>query len=199
MKADALLHTVQEILTQDTARLTQALAVDATTARIEVQSLLQKVTQKPRAWLLAHAAESLAAAQQVEYAALLQRRLQGEPVAYILGEREFFGLMFQVTPATLIPRPETELLAELALQRIPVTQSMSVLDLGTGSGAVALAIAHARPAAQVSACDVSAAALAVAQNNAQRLGIHNAAFLHSDWFAAFGTQRFDLIIAMLQQ
>ena len=194
MKADAL-RTLQDIFTEDAVRLTQVLAVDATTARIEVQSLLQKVTQRPRAWLLAHAAESLPAAQQAEYVILLQRRLQGEPVAYILGEREFFGLMFQVTPVTLIPRPETELLVELTLQRIPVVQPMRVLDLGTGSGAVALAIAHARPAAQVLACDASAAALAVAQRNAQRLGISNAAFLHSDWFAALDAQHFDLIVS----
>ena len=113
----------------------------------------------------------LTEAEFTHYNELMQRRLAGEPIAYILGEREFFGLNLKVTPATLIPRPDTELLVELALQRIPVNQPCAVLDLGTGTGAIALAIAHARPQVEVLACDASIAALAVAQENAQALGL----------------------------
>ena len=116
-------------------------------------------------------------------------------MAYILGEREFFGLDFKVTPATLIPRPETELLVELALQRIPARGHFRVLDLGAGSGAIALSIAHARPEAEVVAVDASEAALQVARANAAHLGVHNASFRQSDWFAALDGQRFDLIVS----
>lgn len=187
-------HTIQSLLTHDTARLADALGLDASSARIEVQCLLQQVLQKPRAWLLAYPEVALDAVQQAEYAALLLRRVDGEPVAYILGEREFFGLMFKVTPAVLIPRPETELLVELALQRMP-QQQCRVLDLGTGSGAIALSIAHARPDAQMLACDASSDALAVAHENIQCLGIHNVTLLQSDWYTALGAQRFDLIVS----
>lgn len=186
-------HTIQSLLTRDTARLAGTLGIDASSARIEVQCLLQQVLQKPRAWLLAHPEAALDAVQQAEYATLLLRRAAGEPVAYILGEREFYGLMFKVTPAVLIPRPETELLVELALQRVP--PQGRVLDLGTGSGAIALSIAHARPEARMLACDTSSDALAVARENMQHLSINNAVFLLSDWYAALGSQRFDLIVS----
>lgn len=186
-------HTIQSLLTHDTAHLTDMLGLDASTARIEVQCLLQKVLRQPRAWLLAHPEVKLDTAQRNEYAALLQRRLTGEPIAYILGEREFFSLMFKVTPATLIPRPETELLVEQALQRVP--PQGCVLDLGTGSGAIALSIAHAQPEVRVLACDASSDALAVAHENIQCLGIHNVTLLQSDWYTALGAQRFDLIVS----
>ncbi len=129
------------------------------------------------------------------YDALLERRLQGEPVAYILGEREFFGLKFKVTPDTLIPRPDTELLVELALQHMPENKGWRVLDMGTGSGAIALSIAHSRPDAEVTAADASGAALDVARENAGRLGVRNISFLQSDWFSALSGQRFDLIVS----
>ena len=124
--------------------------------------------------------------------ALLQRRHDGEPVAYIVGQREFFGLDFETTPAVLIPRPDTELLVELALVRLPPRGK--VLDMGTGSGAIAVAIAHNRPDATVTALDVSQDALAVAARNAQR---NNAKvrFLHSDWYAAVEGEQFDLIVS----
>jgi len=124
--------------------------------------------------------------------ALLQRRHDGEPVAYIVGQREFFGLDFETTPAVLIPRPDTELLVELALVRLPPRGR--VLDMGTGSGAIAVAIAHNRPDATVTALDVSQDALAVAARNAQR---NNAKvrFLHSDWYAAVEGEQFDLIVS----
>ncbi|HZW25057.1 MAG TPA: peptide chain release factor N(5)-glutamine methyltransferase [Gallionella sp.] len=186
-------HTIQSLLTQDRAALESALSLDSGTARIEVQMLLQQVLGVNRAYLLAHPERQLDEMQQAAYRALLQRRLAGEPLAYILGEREFFGLNFKVTPATLIPRPDTELLVELALQRIP--QSGRVLDLGTGSGAIALSIARSRPDVDVTAVDASPEALEVAQENARRLGVGNARFVHSDWFAALEGERYDLIVS----
>ncbi len=190
-------RTIQDILTQDAARLTAALALDPSDARSEVQCLLQHVLVATRGWLLARPEHRLSEAEQTRYDKLLLCRLRGEPIAYLLGEREFFGLNFKVTPATLIPRSETELLVELALQRIPEKLPSSqpspacargskfrVLDLGTGSGAIALSIAHSRPDVEVLACDNSAAALDVARENAQRLGIANVAFMHSDWYGA---------------
>jgi release factor glutamine methyltransferase len=186
---------IQNILSRDTIMLVSALALEASSARIEVQCLLQKVLHVPRVYLLAHPERSLTEAEYVRYSELLLRRLHGEPVAYILGEREFFGLNFKVTPATLIPRPDTELLVELTVQRIPARERCAVLDLGTGSGAIALAIAQACPRAEVLAGDASAAALAVAQENARALGVSNVRFIQSDWFAALGTQRFALIVS----
>ena len=190
-----MLHTIQHILTRDTAILSSALALEASTARIEVQCLLQSALHVQRVYLLAHPERSLTDAEFTHYSELLQRRLHGEPVAYILGEREFYGLNLKVTPATLIPRPDTELLVELAVQRIPTGERCTVLDMGTGSGAIALAIAHACPKAEVLACDASATALAVAQENARALGIANVSFVQSDWFAALGTRRFTLIVS----
>lgn len=179
----------------DAARLNTALDLGAPTARIEVQCLLQHILEVPRSYLLAHPEQALTTARQALYDALLQRRLQGEPVAYILGEREFFGLRFKVSPDTLIPRPETELLVELALQRIPVDGQFRVLDLGTGCGAIALSIGHARPGAEITAVDASAAALELARENARQLGIANARFVHSDWFSGLTAQRYDLIVS----
>jgi release factor glutamine methyltransferase len=195
-------------------QLQAELNLDPGSARIEVQCLLQAVLQVDRAWLLSHPEQALAADQHARYMALLERRLAGEPIAYLLGEREFYGLIFKVTPATLIPRPETELLVELALQRIPppspgLSATLSrerergrgrgskfrVLDLGTGSGAIALSIAHERPDAEVVAVDASQAALAVAQSNAKRLSVGNVRLLHSDWFGALQGQRFDIIVS----
>jgi release factor glutamine methyltransferase len=187
-----LSYAIQSLLTQDRAALESALSLDSTTARIEVQMLLQHVLGVNRAYLLAHSERELDEAETAAYRALLQRRLAGEPLAYILGEREFFGLNFKVSPATLIPRPDTELLVELALQRIP---HGLVLDLGTGSGAIALSIAHSRPDVEVTAVDASAEALEVACENTRRLNISNARFIQSDWFSALTGERFDLIVS----
>src|SRR3989338_8998378 len=188
-------HTIQSLLTQDKAALESALSLDSGSARIEVQCLLQAVLQANRAWLLTHPEQILDAEQHARYMAMFERRLSGEPVAYILGEREFYGLNFKVSPATLIQRPDTELLVDLALQHIPQQGRCRVLDLGTGSGAIALSIAHARPDAEVVAVDASAAALEVARENAQRLNIGNVQLLRSDWFSALQGERFDLIVS----
>ncbi len=189
------LRSIQDVLSQDGASLRAALALTANEARIEVQMLLQQALGVTRAYLLAHPEQALSASQQAVYAPTLQRRLQGEPMAYILGTREFFGLNFRVTPATLIPRPETELLVELALQRIPTHGPFRVLDLGTGSGAIALSIAHARPDAEVTAVDASGAALEVARENARCLRVANVNFVQSDWFSALDGQRYELIVS----
>jgi release factor glutamine methyltransferase len=194
MKADALC-SIQDILQANATRLNTTLLLGTATARIEVQCLLQHTLSVPRSYLLAHPEQVLDAAQLAAYDSMLQRRLQGEPVAHILGEREFFGLNFKVTPDTLIPRPETELLVEQTLLHIPAQGRFRVLDLGTGSGAIALSIAHARPDAEVTAVDASEAALQVARANAQRLGIANVGFQQSDWFYALKGQRFDLIVS----
>lgn len=190
-----MLRAIRDILQEDAARLDTTLNLGATSARIEAQCLLQQVLDVPRSYLLAHSEQVLNASQQAAYDTLLQRRLLGEPVAHILGEREFFGLMFKVTPDTLIPRPETELLVEQALQRIPARGPFRVLDLGTGSGAIALSIAQSRPDAEVVAVDASEAALQVARGNARRLGIANVNMLYGNWFSALAGQRYDLIVS----
>ncbi|BCK86401.1 release factor glutamine methyltransferase [Sideroxyarcus emersonii] len=189
------MRSILDTLQSDVPHLNTTLDLGAATARIEVQSLLQQALAVPRSYLLAHPEQVLTAAQQATYDGMLQRRLRGEPIAHILGTREFFGLNLKVTPDTLIPRPDTELLVELALQRIPVHGRFRVLDLGTGSGAIALALAHARPEAEVTAVDASAAALAVARENALRLGIRNVDLVHSDWFAALAGKRYGLIVS----
>jgi release factor glutamine methyltransferase len=188
-------RTVGVLLHLHSKQLEAALSLDSKSARIEVQCLLQAVLQVNRAWLLTHPEQSLDADQHARYMALFERRLVGEPIAYLLGEREFYGLSFRVTPATLIPRPETELLVEMALQHIPQHGAFRVLDLGTGSGAIALSIAHARANAEVVAVDASAAVLEVAQFNTQRLALGNVRLLRSDWFSALHGERFDMIVS----
>ena len=142
--------------------------------RVDAQILLLHALSRPlhdRAWLLAHDTDLLTEAQQHNWDQALQRRLQGEPVAYITGHKDFFGLTLNVDARVLDPRPDTEILVEWALELLPAGQTTRVLDLGTGSGAVALALQHQRPAAQVTAVDASADALAVASANAQRLNL----------------------------
>jgi release factor glutamine methyltransferase len=129
----------------------------------------------------------------VYFETLVERRVAGEPVAYLTGRRGFWSFELQVTPDTLIPRPETELLVELALTHLPPDRVLQVADLGTGSGAIALALAHERPRAQVLATDASPAALDVARANATSLGNANSAFAQGDWCAALEQRRFDLI------
>ncbi len=146
-----------------------------------------------RAWLLAHDTDELDDAVVARLAPLLQRRAAGEPLAYIVGTREFFGLSLQVDARVLDPRPDTETLVEWALELLPADQACRVVDLGTGSGAIALALQHSRPQAQVSAVDASTDALAVAQANALQLGlpVH---FIHSHWLRDV-PQRFDMIVS----
>jgi release factor glutamine methyltransferase len=163
--------------------------------RADAVVLLAHALGKPRSWLFAHADDPADAAGAAAFAALVDRRAAGEPVAYLIGHRGFWTLELEVTPATLIPRPETELLVELALARLPQDGTPRVVDLGTGSGAIALAIARECPHARVLATDASDAALAVARRNAQANRIGNVAFARSDWFAALAGERFDLVVS----
>ena len=173
-------------------------------ARVDAQMLLLHGLQRPlhdRAWLLAHDGDTLTTAQETTWQNALQRRLQGEPVAYITGRKDFFGLTLAVDARVLDPRPDTETLVEWALaclpESAPETRSPRVLDLGTGSGAVALALQHARPDATVWAVDASEDALAVARANATRLNL-SVQFIASDWLSAVDVQRtglFDLIVS----
>lgn len=166
-------------------------------AAVDARILLRHVLGWSAAQLASRAQEALPAPAAGAFAALASRRAAGEPVAYITGRREFYGLMIRVTPAVLIPRPETELLVDLALECIPADMPSRVLDLGTGSGCVALAIATQRPRAHLIATDCSGIALDVAKSNALALGVHNIEFLHGSWFDAFEDQarRFDLIVS----
>ncbi|MGH8157835.1 MAG: peptide chain release factor N(5)-glutamine methyltransferase [Rhodanobacter sp.] len=163
--------------------------------RADAEALLLHALGKPRSWLYSHADAALDADVETSYAALLERREAGEPVAYITGHRGFWSMELEVSPATLIPRAETELLVELALQRLPRDVACSVADLGTGSGAIALAIASERPLARITATDASADALTVARRNARCLGIGNVIFANGDWLAPLAGQRFDLIVS----
>ena len=165
-------------------------------ARIEPNEalvLLAHVLERTPAWLYAHGGDTVAGADVRRFQALVERRMAGEPVAYLTGRRGFWTLDLAVTPDTLIPRPETELLVECALERVPDGVRVELLDLGTGSGAIALALARERPAAQVTATDRSAGALEVARRNALGHGIGNVRFVQGDWFQPVAGQRFDLI------
>ena len=164
-------------------------------APIDAQVLLAHVLRRDRAWLVAHRDDPLDSSLATTFLALARRRRNGEPVAYLVGRREFWGLSLQVSPAVLVPRPETETLVELALDWLPADRPARVLDLGTGSGAIALAIARERPQAEVVAIDASVAALAVARSNAAALGLHNVTFVESDWYAGVGDAPFDLIVS----
>lgn len=161
---------------------------------LENRILLGHALQLSRIQLITQSERLLTDDEAVRLTALYRRRLQGEPIAYIVGEREFFGLAMAVTPDVLIPRPDTELLVELALERLP--QRGKALDMGTGSGAIAVAIAHTRPDADMTALDVSEDALKVAASNAQRHGA-KVRFLRSDWYSALtgAVREFDLIVS----
>ena len=172
-----------------------AIATHRLGERSEAELLLLHLLGRPRSWLFAHADEPLSMAQRLAYDALVQRRLAGEPLAYITGRSGFWTLELEVTPATLIPRADTERLVELALERLPRDRACRVADLGTGSGAIALAIASERQQAQVLATDASPAALLVARRNAQRLGLANVSFAQGDWLLPLAGQRFDLIVS----
>ncbi|MBI5462587.1 MAG: peptide chain release factor N(5)-glutamine methyltransferase [Gammaproteobacteria bacterium] len=184
--------TLRAVLHSATARL----AAQHDSARLDAELLLAAALGQSRSYLIAWPERVLTDAQAQGFAALLARREAGEPIAHILGRREFWSLDIEVTPATLIPRPETELLVELALARIPVDTAWDIVDLGTGSGAIALAVAQERPRSRVLATDVSMEALTVAQENARRLNIGNVDFRLSAWYAGLDdARRFDVILS----
>lgn len=160
----------------------------------DAEILLEHVTGKSRTYLLAFGETLLTAEQEAQLAALLARRKTGEPVAHLVGEREFWSLPLYVSAATLIPRPDTECLVEQALARLP-TAACSILDLGTGTGAIALALATERPDCTVTAVDVMPDAVTLAQRNVERLGLGNVTVLQSSWFTALENRLFALIVS----
>ncbi|MEB6378032.1 peptide chain release factor N(5)-glutamine methyltransferase [Leclercia adecarboxylata] len=162
--------------------------------RRDAEILLEHVTGKPRTYLLAFGETALTADQQEQLEVLLARRKTGEPVAHLVGEREFWSLPLYVSAATLIPRPDTECLVEQALARLPAT-SARILDLGTGTGAIALALASERPDCQVTAVDLMPDAVALAARNLARLELKNVTVLQSSWFAALADQQFEMIVS----
>jgi release factor glutamine methyltransferase len=184
---------VADSLAAASRQLAAALGLDKREARLEARILAAHAWHVDHAWLIAHDTAPLSDAHAAAFESLLAQRLEGVPIAYLVGTREFYGRPFLVSPDVLIPRPDTELLVERALACIPPDQAMAVLDLGTGSGCIAITLALERPLARVTAVDRSPAALAMAQRNANILNAH-VEFLTSDWFDALAGRRFDLIV-----
>jgi release factor glutamine methyltransferase len=184
-------HSVADALRNGTRSLFPLVESAALDARV----LLQFVTGLDHAALLREPGRPLSPTEQQSYEQTLSRRGLGEPVAYITGEREFWSLSLHVSPDTLIPRSDTELLVERALERIPEKASWCIADLGTGSGAIAIAIARERPRCHVIASDVSPGALAIARNNAARLDIGNIEFRQGSWFEAIAAGECDLVVS----
>ena len=175
------------------AAATRRLAHDS--ARLDAEVLLACALGKPRSYLHAWPERVVTTATLNTFTELLQRRAAGEPVAYLTGQREFWSLPLTVTTATLIPRPETETLVALALERLPVATPLQIADLGTGSGAVALALASERPACRIIATDISAQSLHIARANATRLGLENIEFVTGDWCTPLPATPFDMIVS----
>lgn len=171
------------------------LEAESDSARLDAELLLARAIDMPRSYLFAHPEEPLDELAVGRFREALDRRLAGEPMAYITGRREFWSLELMVTPATLVPRPETELLVDLALREIPRRAEWEILDLGTGSGAVAIAIAKERPLSRVTATDVSTEALDVARQNARQLEIPNVEFLAGDWVEPVRARTFNVVLS----
>lgn len=182
-------HDIEHLLQQARTKL----ADNTKSARLEAEILLAHVLGKDRTWLRTWPEHAPSPEQLAQFEALLQRRSTGEPIAYLTGERDFWDMTLHVTPDTLIPRPETELLVELALQLIPVDADWRIADLGTGSGAIALALARERPHCHIIATDTANAALRVARGNAEKLVISNIEFRHGPWLAPLAGERLPLI------
>src|SRR5262245_32783700 len=183
-------HTTQALLELGTARLGGA----SDSAGLDAELLLAHVLNVPRARFRSHPEDAVAEAPRALYLELIERRARGEPLAYIVGYRDFWTLKLAVTPAVLVPRPETELLVERALA-LCTKDLAKVVDLGTGSGAIALALASERPRWQIAATDASAEALAVARSNAVSHGLSRVEFLHGSWFEPLGGRKFDVIVS----
>ncbi|MCV6604818.1 MAG: peptide chain release factor N(5)-glutamine methyltransferase [Porticoccaceae bacterium] len=184
-----MLSTVAEIL-----RCSEQLASVSDTPRLDVEVLLCHLLGRDRSFLYTWPEHRLSEQQLMDFQAALTRRKAGEPIAYITGEREFWSLPLAVEPSTLIPRPDTELLVEIALE-LPLPEKAQVLDMGTGTGAIALALASEKPCWVVHAIDQSHQAVALAQRNCQRLGVRNAEIWQSCWYQGVGERRYQLIVS----
>jgi release factor glutamine methyltransferase len=198
-------NSVREVLRQGIARLRQT---DVPSFTLAAELLLLHVTGRERAWIYSHPEEILPSAEIAAFFALVDRRSEGEPTQHLTGKQEFWGLECQVTPDVLIPRPETEHVVEVALDRLAVRElragrspklsgdGVTIVDIGTGSGCIALALAKELPSAIIYASDISSAALHVARRNAERLGLAaRIRFLESHLFDAFLPLKFDLIVS----
>jgi len=182
---------IDEVLGDATERLRNI----SETPRLDAELLLMSAIDVARSYLFAHPDDTLDAAAANRFRQVIEKRAAGMPLAYITGEKEFWSMRLIVSPDTLIPRPDTEVLVEQALMHIPRKAEYHVLDLGTGSGAIALAIARERPLCSVVATDTSAGALRIAAENANQLGMPNVEFIQGDWFAPLSTYTFDLIVS----
>ncbi len=186
------MKTLKDTLDQTVKKLTAT----SSTPRLDAELLIASILQRSRSWLLAHFDEILTSDQLQTLDELVSRRAAREPMAYLLGVQEFWGLKFNINPDVLVPRPETEHIIEWVLARFPEMQSLSVADLGTGSGAIALALAFERPLWRIEATDHSAAAIEVAQKNAAQLELSNVQFHLGNWCQALPpAQKYALIVS----
>lgn len=184
-------QTIQRLLALAAERLTPA----SETALLDAEILLCHCLHKTRSFLRAWPEHHPRPEQTVCFLNLLEQRLQGNPIAYLTGEREFWSRNFKVSPDVLIPRPDSELLIELSLEWLPADQACKIIDLGTGSGILAITLAAERPLADVTASDISLSALNIARQNAEQLKTGNVRFLQSHWFEEVTEQSFDLVIS----
>lgn len=195
MSANSLL-TISQCLEHGQLRLASADSQSQhDAAKLESEILLAQVLEKPRSYLYTWPDELLSIDKITQFNSLIEDRYAGMPVAYLTGSREFWGLPLSVTPDTLIPRPETERLVEIALQYIPQNSTARIADLGTGSGAIALALATERPQAIIEATDIDAATLAVARRNVSALGLSNVNLHHGHWCEVLTEKSFDMIVS----
>ena len=185
------MQTIKSILTSSV----QALAELSDSAQLDCELLLCFVLKKNRTHLHTWPDKELSKGELSKFTTLLERRIKGEPIAHIVGERGFWSLNLKVTENTLIPRPDTERLVELALESIPEKSKWTILDLGTGTGAIALSLAKERPSCFVTATDQSISAIDVAKQNTENNGISNIDFIQSDWFSNLENRKFDMIIS----
>ena len=174
---------------------TEQLENSSDTARLDAEVLLAHVMKKTRTWLMTWPEHTLTSEEEKQFHGLLQQRIDGKPIAYLIGEQEFWSVKLKVNEHTLIPRPETECLVEQALTLIPIDAKFEIADLGTGSGAIALVIAKERPTCHITAIEQSADTIAVAQENAKQLRLANITFLQANWLVGVEPDHFDLILS----